>query len=139
MVAISIPIAILIITIGALKGSIIKTTYFPIIERRNVDVTLEMPAGTPDTIVDNLLATMEKKVWQVNDIYKKEYPEKGDLILAISRRIGPGTERDCAAHLVGQRTRSQSYRPQNSRDNGGHGRYGGSAVHRRWPPGWLCR
>ena len=91
VVAISIPVAILIITIGALKGSIIKTTYFPIIERRNVDVTLEMPAGTPDTIVDNLLDTMENRVWEVNEIYKKEFPEKGDLVLAITRRIGPGT------------------------------------------------
>lgn len=89
--AVVIPVALMMITIGALKGSVLKTTFFPIIERRNVDVTLEMPAGTPDHITDGLLAGMEEKVWQLNDIYKQEHDDGLDLILAISRRIGPGT------------------------------------------------
>lgn len=89
--AVVIPLALLMITIGALKGSIIKTTFFPIIERRSVDITLEMPAGTPDHITDGLLADMEKKVWQLNEIYKQEHDDGLDLVQAISRRIGAGT------------------------------------------------
>jgi len=91
IIAVAVPIAIFIITIGALKGSIIKTTFFPIIERRNVDVTLEMPAGTPAAVTDRLLAKMETKVWEVNDIYKKEHDDGEDLILSIARKIGPNT------------------------------------------------
>jgi multidrug efflux pump subunit AcrB len=86
-----IPIALMMITIGALKGSIIKTTFFPIIERRNVDVTLEMPAGTPDHITDSLMAGMEEKIRKLNEIYKQEHDDGRDLILAISRQIGGGT------------------------------------------------
>jgi multidrug efflux pump subunit AcrB len=92
VVAIAVPLALFIITIGALKGSIIKTTYFPNIERRRVDINLEMPAGTPAAITDQLLGNMETKIWQVNEIYKKEHPDDdSDLVLAIARRIGAGT------------------------------------------------
>jgi multidrug efflux pump subunit AcrB len=86
-----VPVVLLLITIGALKGSILKTTFFPIIERRNVDVTLEMPAGTPASITDQLLARMETKAWEVNDIYKKEVNDGNDLVLSVSRKVGPNT------------------------------------------------
>ena len=91
ILAIAVPLALLMITIGALKGSIIKTTFFPNIERRSVSITLEMPAGTPAAITDQLLADMETKIWQVNDIYKQEHQDGNDLVLAIARRIGAGT------------------------------------------------
>lgn len=90
-VGVAVPLALFIISIGALQGSIIKTTFFPIIERRNVDVVLEMPSGTPDSVTDTLLTEIEKKVWEVNDIYKKEHQAQNDLIISISRSIGPGT------------------------------------------------
>ncbi len=91
LIGIAVPLALFIITLGALQGSLIKTTFFPIIERRNVDVILEMPAGTPDSITDTLLSGIEQKVWQVNDIYKKQHQDRQNLILSIARRIGPGT------------------------------------------------
>ncbi|MCK4835455.1 MAG: efflux RND transporter permease subunit [Candidatus Aminicenantes bacterium] len=91
LIGVAVPVALFIITLGALQGSLIKTTFFPVIERRSVDVILEMPAGTPDSITDGLLSGIEQKVWQVNDSYKKEHQDNQDLILSISRRIGPGT------------------------------------------------
>lgn len=91
LIGVAVPLAILIITLGALRGSVIKTTFFPIIERRSVDVVLEMPAGTPDSITDSLLSGIEQKIWRLNDTYKKEFPDKENLILSISRRIGSGT------------------------------------------------
>ncbi|HHS13530.1 MAG TPA: efflux RND transporter permease subunit [bacterium] len=90
-VTLAVPLALLLITFGALRGGIIKTTFFPIIERRDVDVTLEMPSGTPDAVTDSLLADMESRVWKVNRIYADEYPNDPPLIQAIARRIGPGT------------------------------------------------
>lgn len=91
LITISTILAIFMITIGALRGSVIKTTFFPSIERRSVNVNLEMPAGTPDNITDSLLVSMERKIRKVNDIYRNEYPNQDDLILSITRRTGPGT------------------------------------------------
>ncbi|MCP5104075.1 MAG: efflux RND transporter permease subunit [bacterium] len=92
IVAVAVPLALFIITIGALKGSIIKTTFFPNIERRSVRISMEMPAGTPAAVTDGLLADMETKIWEVNGMYKQEHPdEDSDLVLAIARRIGPAT------------------------------------------------
>ncbi len=90
VIAIAIPIAMMIITIGALRGSIIKTTFFPIIERNEVTVSFEMPAGTRDTVTDSLLTIMEKNAWKVNDIYRETHAEGPDLIPSISRQIGSG-------------------------------------------------
>ncbi|MBN1999758.1 efflux RND transporter permease subunit [candidate division KSB1 bacterium] len=91
VIVLSIAVALFLITLGALEGSVIKTTYFPIIERRDVDITLEMPSGTPDTITDSLLAEIEEKAWLVNDLYKKEHNDGLNLVEAISRSVGPGT------------------------------------------------
>ncbi len=59
LVIIAIPIAVFIVTIGAVKGSIIKTTFFPNLEFNNVTITLEMPAGTSDLVTDSILVNIE--------------------------------------------------------------------------------
>lgn len=91
ILAVVIPVAILLITIGAINGSIIKTTFFPIIERGSLQMGLEMPAGTPAAVTDTILANMEKSTWLVNDIYKEQTGATDDLITAVARKIGPGT------------------------------------------------
>ena len=90
-ITLAVPIAALLITMGALKGGILKTTFFPYIESRNVNVTLELPAGTPVSVTDSLLAQMEPKIWTLNNIYRKETGDNVDVILSQSRRIGPET------------------------------------------------
>jgi len=109
LLAVAIPIALFMITMGALKGSVIKTTFFPYIERRHVDITLEMPAGTPDTITDSLLLNLEKKVLKVNENYKQEHKNNKDLITAISKKIGPGTHQgSISATLISSEERDWS-------------------------------
>jgi len=108
-ITVAIPIALWLITTGAMKGGIIKTTFFPIIERRSVDITLGMPAGTPVAITDNLLADMEPKIWTLNEKYRKETQDDLDLILSLSRRIGPGTHQgSLRITLVGSQHREWS-------------------------------
>ena len=89
-VAVVIPVALFIITIGAIRGSVIKTTFFPVLERNHVDIMLEMPAGTPDRITDSLLVEMEDAVRNVDAEYRREH--NGEvLVTAISRDIGPNS------------------------------------------------
>ncbi|MBU1095149.1 MAG: RND transporter [Ignavibacteriae bacterium HGW-Ignavibacteriae-2] len=94
LIAALIPVAILIITIGALQGSIVKTTFFPTIEGNDLTISLEMPSGTPAAVTDSILADMEIPVWAYNERYKKEYSQESEgAILAISRIIGPSTNK----------------------------------------------
>ncbi|MCK5077824.1 MAG: efflux RND transporter permease subunit, partial [Calditrichia bacterium] len=90
IIAVAVSLALFFITIGALKGSVIKTTFFPVLEFDNVRVTLEMPAGTRDYITDNLLIDMEASIKKMH----KENKEKNngeDFITSISRSVGPAT------------------------------------------------
>ncbi len=87
------PLALLIVTAGALKGGLIKTTFFPQLEFNYFTVTLELPAGTRDRITDSLLVSFEKKVWEVNDEYVKKYPDLPPLVKNIVRKIGPTTNK----------------------------------------------
>lgn len=90
-IAVAIPVALLLITLGAYKGNIIQNTFFPHIEGNNIRVEIEMPAGTPAHKTDSIIQNIEKNVWQVNQEYKTKYPNEEDLITAAVRYIGPNT------------------------------------------------
>ncbi len=91
LVIIAIPIAVFIVTIGAVKGSIIKTTFFPNLEFNNVTITLEMPAGTSDLVTDSILVNIENAAWAVNDDYVQLFPKAKPLVQNVIRSVGPGT------------------------------------------------
>jgi len=93
LLALSIPLALMVITIGALKGSFVKTTFFPNIEMDNTTISLDLPAGTSTTVTDSLLKKIERAVWQVNDQYKKEHDGEINIITGVSRKIGPETNK----------------------------------------------
>lgn len=61
-----IPIALVIITFGLLKGGIIKATFFPVVpfDFFNVDVAFTPGSGEKQTI--KYLEDFEKAVWEVN-------------------------------------------------------------------------
>jgi len=88
-ISIAVILAIFIITIGAIRGGILRTTFFPYIEGRSVSINLEMPAGTPAAVTDSLVAYIEKRVREVDAEYRDEYQLK--LVKAIYRRVGSGT------------------------------------------------
>ncbi len=92
LLSLSIPVALLIITIGALKGSFVKTTFFPNIEMDNMKVSLQLPAGTSVAVTDSLLQYIEKIVWSVNNNYKKNHGGI-DVMTSVTRKIGPGTNK----------------------------------------------
>jgi len=81
-----VPIALLIVTIGAVKTGIIKSAYFPMMERRSVDVSLVMPSGTVEQITDSLLIEIEKKVPALNERFRKQHDGQ-DIVTAWSRQI----------------------------------------------------
>ena len=86
----AIPIAMLILTIGAIKGGIIKFTFFPQIASDRVVVTLKMPQGTHENITDSIITDIEKKAWVLNQQLAKEYNLENP-IKSIIKKVGPGT------------------------------------------------
>ena len=90
-VIIAISISLFIVTIGAVKGGVIKTTFFPTLEFNRVGITLEMPSGTSDRITDSILVSFEKLAWEMNDEYVEKYPDAEPLVSNVIRSVGPGT------------------------------------------------
>ncbi len=87
----AIPTAFLIIAIGAIGGGIVRVTFFPRIASDRVQVTLNMPQGTSESITDSLLSVIEKATWKVNDDFTEKQTGNKEVVQNIIRRLGPGT------------------------------------------------
>ncbi|MCB4799341.1 efflux RND transporter permease subunit [Neotamlana laminarinivorans] len=72
MLALGIFVGLFIITIGALRGSVIGVTLFPRVASDAVTVELVMPTGTNEKITDSIISMIEEKSFIVN----KELTEK---------------------------------------------------------------
>lgn len=89
LLTVAIVIGLFIITIGAFKGGVINATFFPFIERDNIDVALSMPSGTRENITEEKLDAIEKAAWQVNDEIRKTREDNASVILHVEKFVGP--------------------------------------------------
>jgi multidrug efflux pump subunit AcrB len=86
---VAIPLMLLIITLGAISGGLIRITFFPSIASDRVSITLRMPQGTNELLTDSLATTIEDAVWAVNEDFKKRQTGNLDIVDNIIKRIGP--------------------------------------------------
>ncbi|MEL0025991.1 MAG: efflux RND transporter permease subunit, partial [Schleiferiaceae bacterium] len=93
LVTISLFISLMFITFGAIGGGIVRTQFFPFIERDNLDISLDMPAGTNEAITQQWIDHIEATVWKVNDQYKAERADGLDVVTAVQKNIGPSTSK----------------------------------------------
>jgi len=56
----AIPVAMLLITIGANQGGIIRFSFLPNVASDQIKITLNMPQGTSEAITDSLIFEIEK-------------------------------------------------------------------------------
>ncbi len=79
-VAIFVPLALLIITVGLFMGGFIQQTFFPVIpfDSFKVDIAFKPGAGEKQTL--QYLDRFDKAVWEVNDQLKKKYDDPNDFI-----------------------------------------------------------
>ncbi len=87
----SIPIALFIITIGAMKGGVIRFTFFPSIASDVIQVNLKMPQGTNEKITNDIIQSIEDDIWKSNDKLKEQQTGNLDVVKNTLRRIGPGS------------------------------------------------
>lgn len=89
---VSVFIALLFITMSALGSGIIKGTFFPVIERDDINITLQMPAGTRETITKEWMDHIESAVWAANDTLSKQYfNDEKQAITRVEKTLGPST------------------------------------------------
>lgn len=80
------------LTIGSVGAGIIRTTFFPVIERDDVAVELEMVTGTRETIVFRELQGIEDLVWNLNKEMSAGREDSLDVVLKVQTILGPRAE-----------------------------------------------
>ncbi|HQV75750.1 MAG TPA: efflux RND transporter permease subunit [Flavobacteriales bacterium] len=92
VLTIGIAFFIFALTIGSVGAGIIRTTFFPVIERDDVAVDLEMVTGTRELIVFAELQKIEQLVWALNDELSAGRADSLDVILKVQTILGPRPE-----------------------------------------------
>ncbi len=90
-ISLSILIAFFLITIGGIRGGVIRTTFFPEIASDRISINLKMPQGTNVNTTDSIISIIEEKAWEVNEKYQKLQTGGDSVILNIIKTIGPGS------------------------------------------------
>ncbi len=92
VLTLAVAMSILILTFGAIGGGIIGGTFFPNIERDDITIDLQMPAGTRDYITLEQLDHLEAAAWRANEkLSKQYYNDEKKAILRIEKILGPTT------------------------------------------------
>ncbi len=92
LLTIAFMLSLLLITFGGIAGGIIKTTFFPIIERDNLNIVLKMPAGTREEVTDQWLDHLQSAAWRANEKLSERYfDDDRQAILYVQKNIGPST------------------------------------------------
>lgn len=85
-------LSLLIVTLAAMQGGIIKQTYFPNVEINNLGISLKMPSGTSEGITRAWLDHIETAAWEANKELTAEYmPDGRPIIENIQKTIGPSS------------------------------------------------
>jgi multidrug efflux pump subunit AcrB len=87
----AIPVAIFIISLGAIGGGVIRMTFFPAIASDRVSINLKMPQGTSEVVTDSIISLIDRASWVVNEEYTEKQTGNKQVILNTVKRIGPGT------------------------------------------------
>ena len=83
-------LGLLMLTIAAIQGGIIKQTFFPNVELNDVSVNLQMPSGTSEEITKAWLDHIEQAALEVNEELTAEYmPDGRPIIQNIQKTLGP--------------------------------------------------
>ncbi len=90
---ISVALSLLVVVIGAFGGGYLKTTFFPNIERNQIDVNLEMPSGTQERVTSDWLKHIQKAAWEVNDSLNQQRDDNRSYIQDIQLNISSSSHK----------------------------------------------
>ncbi len=87
-IVVTIPIALMLITFGMIKGTLIKTTFFPTIAFDSFNVNVAFTPGSGEKRTAEYLERFEKSIWEVNEEIKEEFADTNDFVTFAFRQIG---------------------------------------------------
>ena len=89
----SILMALMILTVGAFQGNVIKSSFFPRIASDQVSIDLLMPEGTNPRITDSIITMVERQAWKVNEDFTARQTGNKQVVENIIKRVGPGNNK----------------------------------------------
>ncbi len=102
-IALSFPIALVLITVGLFMGGHIKNTFFPMIDFDSFTLNVAFTPGDGEKQTLDFLDKFEKAIWEVNDDIVEELGLDHDIIERTSKRLGSafnGQERGAHAGSI---------------------------------------
>ncbi len=97
---------VLILTFGALRGGVIRTTFFPDIEQNEIQVSLELPSGTSEEVTRETMNYIVNRIKTLDGKYLEREDVDSSLFENIEVRLGPQSNQGSATiYLVSSENR----------------------------------
>ncbi|MEZ4745875.1 MAG: efflux RND transporter permease subunit [Calditrichia bacterium] len=93
-----VPVALVFITVGLVKGGFIGFTPFPFIDRDTLPINLTLVTGRQEADTDSILAEIEKAVWEVNAEMTAEREDGLTVIEGVKRDVGQNSLGESGSH-----------------------------------------
>jgi len=87
-IALSFPIALVLVTLGLFLGGQVRTTFFPMVDFDNFSLNIAFTPGDGQKQTLEYLDRFEKAVWEVNNEIVEELELENDIIERTSKRLG---------------------------------------------------
>jgi len=87
-IALSFPVALVLITAGLFLGGHIRNTYFPMVDFDSFTLNVAFTPGDGEKQTLEFLEEFEKTIWEVNDEISEELELDHDIIERVSKRLG---------------------------------------------------
>jgi multidrug efflux pump subunit AcrB len=97
-ITITTPIALVMLTVGLVRGGLIGVTFFPFIDSDTVPINVSLVAGSQEVDTDSLLAGIEQVCWEVNEEFRSEREDSADIVIGIKRDIGSNDLGESGSH-----------------------------------------
>ena len=98
LITLIIPVALVLLTVGLIRGGLIGMTPFPFIDRDTLPINVSLVSGRQETDTEAVLLQIEQAAWEVNRELKAEREDGRDVILGIKRDIGSNSLGESGSH-----------------------------------------
>ncbi len=88
LVFITIPVGLVLITVGLIRGGHVNLTFFPSIPFDQFYINIAFKPGIGEDITNNYLVRFEEAVWEVNEELKEEFQDSVDFVDYTFRGVG---------------------------------------------------